>query len=351
MRILSGFHMKYSNTDCLENNLQYSGTFGFNAKFVQNNCITTRLDNSYINLGASANLYNVKAISFKHKARSITSNNAFFTGFRETPICFIISATQNTLVLGNGYNSAHNWKIGGMTDLETVNYLRDGNWHQYYVEINDSNLAECIVKIDGLNCVTSWVPYINVGTTTDTLFGCWVSSSGPTYNIDGSICDIKLYDSNNELIHWYPCAEGAGNTVYDAIGNINGNLYSAQANVFWGQTQDIFAYNTIYGYGKISNSDALIPLNPNLGLSFTAQYPKKQNGHNFSEAKLDWSCNTENIPELSQLTGVNNYATGTTVAGIYKKSDNTTGESNFLLYSTEQVGDNLNRINNILKYR
>ena len=343
--------MKYEDKGCIGNNLIYNTRCGFNAKFVQNNCITTNRDNSYINLGASANLYNIKAISFRHKARSITANNAFFTGFRETPITFVISESQKTLVLGNGYNSAHNWKIDGMTDLDTVNYLRDGNWHQYYVEINDSNLAECVVKVDGLNCVTSQVPYVTVGTTTDTLFGCWFSSSGPTYNLDGSICDIKLYDSNNELIHWYPCAEGAGNTVYDAIGNINGNLYSANANVFWGQTQDIFAYNTIYGYGKISNSNALIPLNSNLGLSFTAQYPKKQNGHNFSEAKLDWSCNTENIPELSQLTGVNNYATGTTVAGIYKKSDNTTGESNFLLYSTEQVGDNLNRINNILKYR
>ena len=121
-------------------------------------------------------------------------------------------------------------------------------------------------------------------------------------------------------------------------------------NLFWNATQDIFAYNTIYGYGKISNSNALIPLNSNLNIEFAEQHPKKQNGHNFSEAKLDWTCNTENIPELSQLTGVNNYATGTTVAGIYKKSDNT-GESNFLVYSTEQVGDNLNRINNILKYR
>lgn len=69
--------MKYSDKDCLNNNLLYIGKFGFNAKFVQNNCLTTNSENCYINLGASINLYDTKAISFKHKARTITTNNAF----------------------------------------------------------------------------------------------------------------------------------------------------------------------------------------------------------------------------------------------------------------------------------
>jgi len=120
--------------------------------------------------------------------------------------------------------------------------------------------------------------------------------TGDTLLANGDYWDLRVWDGTSigkaEALlyhtdsmtltpdHWYPMAEGAGATTYDAVGSINGVVTNANLATFWA-TQNNFHYNLMGGfsdgvymdgstaYGNIPNSDAG-DFNPGTG-NFTVE--------------------------------------------------------------------------------
>lgn len=322
--------MKYSNTDCLGSPLTNSSPVAFNASVRNNNCATFDATNnpSYIVLGDDNVLGDVSKVIFRYKGTYNKSNGFFGNIFPKITYGNDFGATDiDTLTL----------KYEGMRYIFTASVF-DSKWHIIEVSIVNSTPE---LKIDNVI-----IPYTIVDNSLTILFTTIAARYTVQYQFPntGSICDFKCYDSNNTLTHWYPMAEGAGSITYDAIGNINGTITSSSLTTFWETKQDIFAYNLINGYGKISESDAKIPLNIS-SITYAEEHPKLDNGHNLAESTLDFTQGISNIAELNALTGINNYAPATVVSGLYKRTV-TAGEKNYLLYKQAQTDTNLQRINN-----
>jgi hypothetical protein len=68
-------------------------------------------------------------------------------------------------------------------------------------------------------------------------------------NVGGTLYDIKVYDVNGKMIHWYPCCEYFDNTVYDVITQMNGTVVNGAVWV----TQDNFDYPSAYGGHEVTS--------------------------------------------------------------------------------------------------
>lgn len=327
--------MNYSNTDCLGSPLTNSSPVAFNAMVRNNNCATFNGSSDYISLGANNILGEVDKVEFLYKGTRSTYH-VFFTNI------FKIQSDDN---------------YGNILIFETATLLTfryKGKQYTFTTTIGDDIFHRITIDVSGDTpsmTVDGVVAPFSSPTSTTTAYdnGSYIGFNGTNTNylIKGSICDFKCY-SGNTLLHWYPMAEGAGSIVYDAIGNINGTITSSSLTTFWETKQDVFAYNLINGYGKISGNDAKIPLNIS-SITYTEEHPKLDNGHNLAEPTLDFTQGISGIAELNALSGIDTYTTATTVSGLYKKII-TTGEKNYLLYKQVQSGTNLQRINNKEKF-
>lgn len=147
-----------------------------------------------------------------------------------------------------------------------------------------------------------------------------------------SICDIKIFDNSDNLIHWYPCSEGNANIIYDTVGTQNINIVGNYQN----DPQSIFDYNNYYGYGTIANSTAKVPLTAS-GITFLQQYNRIENGFLTDESNISGNINQEYCSDINNLvyyfTSVDNY-----------------GIKNILGYKNIQSGTNLLRINSKLSH-
>src|SRR5690606_23039590 len=68
---------------------------------------------------------------------------------------------------------------------------------------------------------TSWNRIEHQGTSVLTLSGNTIQGT------EGTVYDLRVYDSADNLIAHYPCSEGGGLRVYDVISNDYGTLVNA----------------------------------------------------------------------------------------------------------------------------
>ena len=344
--------MKYSNTDCLGNNLLYNTPATINANIVNNNCLTLNGTTDYIKY-ASFSVSDI--ISFKLKLNNLFNDKDFVFIFDG-----LADSTESSLQLYKNegfkisfdnvlYNIPNTWDI--VSDLK---------WHSYEIHLSSTNPIE--FKIDDISYSveeagtregsTTPTGVIGVGYADLTALEFELTNFAPI-----SICDLKL-SNGSEYIYWHPFAEGDGTMLYGAIdesdlyGAFTLELVTSSITEAWSNKQNIFAYNTVEGYGKISGSNAKVPLTYPY-VTFTEQYNKIDNGTNMSEAALDLSGSENNIAEFYNTDTIYNLNNDSTDinndTSIYKKiitneSGTKVGESNYLIYKNKQTDTNLQRI-------
>jgi len=226
----------------------------FKGKISDNNCATFNGQNQYVLL-SNQSISDVTKISFTVKINAIHSDASklysIFAGFNLRCNFGIRkdSAAHFCLWVGNGEHT-------GIFEITTLT-VTVGSIYNVEVSFDYNSGYSCIVNGNSytLSFVNSNPPSaLNVYT----LLGASRNTSNANYQ--PSYCnlwDFKCYNSNNELIHWYPLAEGANTIAYDAIGNVNGRIVSSLS-TFWGTKQDVFAYNAINGFKEDSNQSIAI---------------------------------------------------------------------------------------------
>lgn len=345
--------MKYSNTDCLGNNLLYSTPTTINVNIINNNCLTLNGTTDYIK---NAVFLVTNIISFKLKLNDL---------FNDKDFVFIFDGLTNSSESSLQLHKNEGFKISFYNILYSIpntwNIVSDLKWHSYEIHLNTESMKFIIdgisyaVEESGTRDARASMGIIGAGYL-DT------SSSELTNFAPISICDLKI-SNGSEYIYWHPFAEGDGTSLYGAINNdaygaFDLELTTSSITEAWGNKQNIFAYNTVEGYGKISGSNAKVPLTyPNT--TFIEQYNKIDNGTNMSEAALDLSGSENNIAELyntDTIYNINNDSTDiNNNTSIYKKiitneSGTKVGESNYLIYKNKQTDINLQRIINKEKF-
>ena len=341
--------MKYSNTDCLGNNLLYDTPATINANIVNNNCLTLNGTTDYIK-DVVFSTWNI--ISFRLKLNTLLEDKDFvfvFDGITTSPeYSFQIYKNIGIKISYSKilYNISNTWEI-----------ISDLNWHSYTIDVIKKELI-----ID--NIIYS---FEDAGTSNRNgdahIIGAGLNDEGTlAYFAPISICDLKL-SNGSEYIYWHPFAEGDGTSLYGAINNdVYGafalELVTSSITEAWSNKQNVFAYNTVEGYGKISGSNAKVPLTYPY-VTFIEQYNKIDNGTNMSEAALDLSGSENNIAEFyntDTIYNINNDSTDiNNSTSIYKKiitneSGTKVGESNYLIYKNKQTDTNLQRIINKEKF-
>lgn len=341
--------MKYSNTDCLGNNLLYNTPAAINANIINNNCLTLNGTTDYVK---DVVFSNWSIISFRLKLNTLLEDKDFvfvFDGITTTP-GYSFQIHKNIGIKISYYNILYNipntWEI-----------ISDLNWHSYIIDgIKEELIIDNIIY-----------PFEEAGTSNRSgngkIIGAGLNDEGTlAYFAPISICDLKVKQDGN-YIYWLPFAEGAGTITYGAINNdaYGASPYTlvvASASEAWSNKQNIFAYNTVEGYGKISGSNAKVPLTYPYA-TFIEQYNKIDNGTNMSEAALDLSGSENNIAEFyntDTIYNINNDSTDiNNNTSIYKKiitneSGTKVGESNYLIYKNKQTDTNLQRITNKEKF-
>lgn len=322
--------LTYSNTNCLGNALTYSYPVKFNAKVISNNCATFDGTNDYVYINST--YLSAKKITFRAKLASASANPKVVISniFGENSAIGFLSSEFGVVVSGTQYLGSYSY---------------DSNWHNYSVDISG---ASPILKIDDVQITAS------ISATgfvyKNSAIGARQLGSETTYgaHFNGQICDIKGFDEYNELIYWWPLAEGSNLTCYDSINANNGSINTPSGTNFWANKQDVFAYNIVEGFGYISGSTAKVPLGIS-GITYTEQHPSLSYGHNLAESKLDFTQGVLGMSEFKALSGVNSYVAQTSVSGLYKHSI-TSGETNYLLYKQAQTGVNLSRITTKLSH-
>ena len=217
----------------------------FKGKISGNNCATFNGNNQYILL-ANQSISDVTKVSFSVKINAIHSDASklysIFAGFN---LRCNFGIRKNTaahfcLWVGDGEHT-------GIFEITTLT-VTVGSIYNVEVSFDYNSGYSCIVNGNSytLSFVNSNTPSaLNVYT----LLGASRNTSNANYQ--PSYCNLwnfKCYNSNNELTHWYPLAEGSNTIAYDVVGNMNGIIASTSLSTFWGTKQDVFAYNAINGY-------------------------------------------------------------------------------------------------------
>lgn len=295
--------LSYSNTDCLNNPITDLAPVSFKGKLSDNNCATFNGSSDGIFLSQSSIIDTDNCvISFDFRMpTSISHNIVFFQG---------IVKNDNDFSSGTAYGW-HLYMVSGTKvinlcrpdgkkqNLGTHTELLDNKPHRFELTINGPS-SPASLKIDNVSVITgsdsnsfkdTGRSYVGVG-----------NESGSTLmdHYVGSIWNFKISDQNDNLIHWYPLAEGADTIAYDAIGSVNGEIVSTSITTFWNTKQDVFAYNAINGFGTISGSDAKVPLNLE-GITYIKEYPNIDNGITPCESTIDFSQGVSNVAELNVI--------------------------------------------------
>lgn len=322
----------YSNTDINGNELIVSTPINFPAIIEGNNCGNFNGISDYISLGGMINFEGVNKLSIRF---ILTETND--TDMKCLCNGLIGQASNNSIWINNDKNIIFN----GSEFTTNLQYNTD-----YLLEV--SILDNTTIKLNGISITKSGNSSLNTSSNSVTV-GKYADNDTSYFN--GCIFDIKCF-YGDELIHWYPLAEGSGLKIYDVVGDVRGNITTTSVATFWSKTQNVFAYNALNGYGKIADSDAKIPLGI-VGITYTEQHNKLDNGVVDLDCELGFSQGVSKVPELTKYENITNKKLSTitsydTLAPLYANIEDN-GVNNFMLYSMNQNGANITRMQNHLK--
>lgn len=323
----------YSNTDINGSELIASTPVNFPAIIEGNSCGNFNGNSDYISLGDMINFESVSKLSIRF---ILTETND--TDMKCLCNGLIGMSSNNSIWIDSDKNIIFHGSVFNTGLQYNTNYLLE-------VDITNSDT----IKLNGDIITKSSVSSLDTSSSNVTI-GKY--SDDETSYFNGCIFDVKcLYGDN--IIHWYPLAEGDGLEIYDAVSGINGNLTTTSVSTFWSKKQNVFAYNALNGYGKIANSDAKIPLGI-VGITYIEQHNKLDNGVVDLDCELGFSQGVSKVPELTKYENIANKKLSTitaynTLAPLYVNiKDN--GLSNFMLYSMNQNGMDITRMQNHLKH-
>ncbi len=250
--------MEYTDKDVLGNNLTVDTAVRYNPIFKKSNCLTLGTSD-YVELDASVK-NDVKKVSFWYK--QIT------TGTTDILSCIGLLNGVSWGVVQSGISTdllIANNDISSFYRFSNSKVISDSKWH--FVEIIAGVTFETfMVKVDN-----TLMSYVSNGSNNNHLNSYTGVGTRQHYTKRPfSICDLKLYNSSDELIHHYPMAEGAGFYVYDAIELSAGSLTCTDVDNCWENKQDFFHYNITNGFVKdfpaqikdleiTTYTDALVP--------------------------------------------------------------------------------------------
>ena len=248
--------MKYSNTDCFNEELTYNSKATYDIKLTESNCLTFVGNTSnYIYFGDSddfADIVKVK-LSWLTQATSWTPDACLFTG-----LLGCVDTTSHNRCVFNYSIGNKKFVFGFGPNLYDFSFTCTLNT-QYNIELefkNTGNAPTLIVNGEVIAntatrtwSVTQTTDHHMIGLHTQTTT---TSTTSVQNACRGSLWNIRLYDINDNLVHHYPLSEGYGNVIYDTVGDTHGYLASPNLETNWMQTrQNDYHYNLENGFYRI----------------------------------------------------------------------------------------------------
>ena len=245
----------FEDTDCIGNALNSDSQVAFNASINNNNCLSFNGYSDYIYIGNTDTLNDIVKINFKIKCNPLNTDQCLFSNIfsidHYSNILYISKSSDKKIIFINNNTEYFN--------TNAYDIITDGNYH------------DVIITKDSVLIIDNTEYNLQKNSTSisliyhDTIIGC--RFNGTTYcdYFKGQLFDIKMYDNQNNLIAWYPIAEGGGLFCYDCIGNNHGIINTVSETDLWSERQNVVAYNLIYGFKKANNiPNIYIPLEKNL---------------------------------------------------------------------------------------
>lgn len=248
--------IKYSNTDCLGNELTYSTPASHQLTMTESNCLTfTGNTTNYIYFGDSDEFTDVVKVklTWLTQTTSWTPDICFFTGL----LGCINNSSHNRCIFNYSMGNKR-FVFGFGPNLYDFSFTCTLNT-QYDIEVafkDTDSTPTLIVNGESItNTATrSWsgtqaTDYHMIGLHTQT---ATTGTTSVQNACRGSLWNIRLYDSNDNLIHHYPLSEGYGNIIYDTVGDVHGYLSSPNLEINWMNTrQNDYHYNLENGFYRI----------------------------------------------------------------------------------------------------
>lgn len=286
---------------------------------------------------------NLRGLLIHQNKLQLKDNGGTFLAFGSTEqfndcglFLILLASTKdlNTITSGEWCICSNLVKKGNYT---ITNYIWDFTNKKIKVFINDKSTTKLYSwdfqttvalyagPIIGVKLSSTGVPELIIGTTSikvsnqqitsvsneaDLKWGymnAWLDTSGTLHyssalNTLNLAKGIRLFDEakaayqGKNLIHYYPCSEGADFYCYDTVGTAHAKLYGTTRSSAWSFKDFSDAYNTVYGFKQDSDSSttiskAKIPINRDLIIYKSC----------FTHS-ID-NCNTTSKPVLSYKNG------------------------------------------------
>lgn len=241
--------------------LDYSGHAPLHGKLVNSFCgdFDGTDDHATISADSSLDLTTAGTISFWLNADSFGNCDLVVKGAGGAGAAqnYLVAVFGGTFyfVLGDGVTfSSATFTVAGN--------LSTGTDHHVVCVFDDTDQR---IYIDGVQQAINAAP-VTPASNSDPLTFSGSAWAGANYN--GKLWDVRLFDARlseselgflgsgsgtdpgtDDLVGWWPLAEGLGITAYDVSGNGNhATLNNITAATFWSASQDKLAYNIQYGF-------------------------------------------------------------------------------------------------------
>ena len=268
-----------TTNDVAGKTLDYSGRAKYNARLVNSNAATFDGADDYINVPDHSGTAVAKlTVSAWVKTNNLTTGEWGTILAKDTNVgsykrlyWFGLNSDEKLYLSLGTYGG--NPAVFGFTDYANDSITLDiDTWHHVAAtyEVNVSDNAK--IYLDGVlikevghsqSQLTNDIEHVHIGR----------SING--HYFDGQIADVRIFDEiltgaqikeisqgkvnvvPNNVVGWWPLAEGAGSTAYDASGGgNNGTVYSGASvmtsttglGTFWNTKQDAFHYNIQKGF-------------------------------------------------------------------------------------------------------
>lgn len=148
-----------------------------------------------------------------------------------------------------GYSIDSNFYIPRDESNPSKDALGDDLEYKGQVAYNALAKQSNCLYLDGIDDViqfadtTGWDRLENAGTSELTINGNNIEGT------EGTVYDLRVYDSADNLIHLFPCSEGGGTRINCVLGGTKGTLVNATLETVWAK-QDEYHYNIKEGYSK-----------------------------------------------------------------------------------------------------
>lgn len=204
--------------------------------------------------------------------------------------------------------------------------------------------SNCL-HLDGIDDIiqfadtTGWNRLENAGTSELSINGNNIEGT------EGSVYNLRVYDSSDNLIHLFPCSEGGGTIINCVLGGTIGTLMNATIETVWTK-QDEYHFNLEHGWSSGTNDEKIPSSLTNHNQDATGLPLENIAGrhHNGAETLIDFTGGVES-PYAVQFELPNNYAFGDPIE--YKEEANNI-EKNILIYEGVDSGEDI-RIKNFIK--